>query len=401
MNVLDRQDRTLVAGLILALIVVFARPIQYLFDMAREVEQNSGLALVPALVILTIVFVWHQQGKRKEARARAARAEADAVQAQVRAQEMEALVDFGQPLGRSLDKEGLREVVLQHLAKLVGSDDAWVVTRFDGHWQPLVGAAHDSRAGIEQQREQIAERALGIDNGGSAAPAIVDGHLCVPMLAGGDPVGMLGVPEAAGPFNEGRRRVLAATAALLAISVRNVQLFREVRENSLRDGLTGCFNRTHAREVIDAELRRARRSRQPVSLIMFDLDYFKEINDRHGHLCGDTVLVSVAARMREVLRGSDVKCRYGGEEFLVLLPETPLEGAKRVADGLRRAMAEMAVQWKDERLSVTASFGVTMAAPSELDTDAVIARADAALYHAKEQGRNCVRLLDAVVPQPV
>ena len=86
MNVLDRQDRTLVAGLILALIVVFARPIQYLFDMAREVEQNSGLALVPALVILTIVLVWHQQGKRKEARARAARAEADANTSRARAE---------------------------------------------------------------------------------------------------------------------------------------------------------------------------------------------------------------------------------------------------------------------------------------------------------------------------
>ena len=96
--------------------------------------------------------------------------------------------------------------------------------------------------------------------------------------------------------------------------------------------------------------------------------------------------------MREVLRGSDLKCRYGGEEFLVLLPETPVEGAKRVADTMRRELAEMKVAWKDTTVSVTASFGVSAALPSEVDTHALIGRADAALYRAKEQGRNCVRL---------
>ena len=96
--------------------------------------------------------------------------------------------------------------------------------------------------------------------------------------------------------------------------------------------------------------------------------------------------------MRDVLRGSDLKCRYGGEEFLVLLPETPMEGAKRVADTLRRELAELPIHWKDETLSVTASFGVTMGLPSEIDVEAIVGRADQALYRAKEQGRNCVRL---------
>ena len=190
---------------------------------------------------------------------------------------------------------------------------------------------------------------------------------------------------------------MAARRWWRAITLRNAELFREVRENSLRDGLTGCFNRTHAIEVIDTELRRARRSQAPVSLIMFDIDHFKDVNDKHGHLCGDAVLAAVGVRMRDVLRGSDLKCRYGGEEFLVLLPETPLEGAKRVADTLRRELADMQVDWKNEPVKITASFGVAGALPSEIDTQAIIGRADAALYRAKDQGRNCVRLDMAAV----
>ncbi len=393
MNFIGRQDRMLLAGLAVALIVVFSRQIRVLLDMARAVEQSSGLALLPALLILIVLFALHQQGKRQEAKAQAASAEADAKLAETRAEELERLVIFGQALGRSLDLDAIRDVVMQHLPKLAGTDDAWAMMRLDGHWLGLVGAARENRRDLEQIHEEIADRAmLGGASGVSGSPVSAEGHLCLPMTAGGHTVGVLGVPDAAGPFTEGRRRVLAAAATLLGISLRNAQLFREQKEHSLRDGLTGCFNRTHALEVIEVELRRAKRSRLPMSLIMFDLDHFKEINDRYGHLCGDAVLAAVGAKMRDELRGSDLKCRYGGEEFIVLLPETPLEGAKRVADTLRRSLEELPVHWKDETLNITASFGVTVAMPAEIDREALIGRADAALYRAKEQGRNCVRL---------
>ncbi len=195
-----------------------------------------------------------------------------------------------------------------------------------------------------------------------------------------------------GPLGPDRHRALEAAAALLAVSLKNAQLFREVKENSLRDPLTGCASKAHATEIIDAELRRARRSQMPVSLIMFDLDHFKDVNDRYGHLCGDAVLASVGRRMKEVLRGSDLKCRYGCEEFLVLLPETPLHGARRVAETLRREIAERPVQWEGEALTITASFGLTQAMPGEIDIQTIIGRADTALYRAKEEGRNCVRI---------
>jgi diguanylate cyclase (GGDEF)-like protein len=165
-----------------------------------------------------------------------------------------------------------------------------------------------------------------------------------------------------------------------------------VHDNSIRDGLTGCYNRQHALEMLDAELRRSNRSQHKLSLLMFDLDHFKAINDQYGHLCGDAVLSAVGRRMQAVLRASDVKCRYGGEEFLVVLPETPSVGARRVADILRQDLADHPMIWrvaeKQVTIPITASFGVTTALPGERQTTEIIARADAALYHAKEHGRN-------------
>ena len=392
MNLIRPRDRMLVAGLAVAVIVVFSRQVLTLIDRARAVEREWGLGLIPALLILIVVFLFHQQGKRQEAKAQAAAAEAGAAAAQTRAEDMERLAMFGQALGRSLDLEAIRDVVTQHLPKLAGTDEAWAMMRVDRHWQALAGTARENRREIERTRENLASRALDSEMRSASDPVTMEGHICIPMTAGGHAVGVLGLPESAGPFTEGRWRVLSATATVLGIALRNAQLFQELREHSLRDGLTGCFNRTHALEVLDVELRRARRSHLPVSLIMFDLDHFKEVNDRYGHLCGDAVLAAVGNRMRDVLRGSDLKCRYGGEEFLVLLPETPLEGAKRVADTLCRELSDLPIHWKDETLNISASFGVTVALPSEIDSEALIGRADQALYRAKEQGRNCVRL---------
>src|SRR6185312_17086653 len=132
MNLIRPRDRMLIAGLAVALIVVFSRQVLTLIDRAREVERASGLGLIPALLILIVVFLFHQQGKRQEAKAQAAAAEAGAHAAESRADEMERLVTFGQALGRSLDIEAIRDVVLQHLPRLSGSDNGWVLLRSCG-----------------------------------------------------------------------------------------------------------------------------------------------------------------------------------------------------------------------------------------------------------------------------
>jgi hypothetical protein len=161
MNVIDRQDRMLLGGLALALIVVFARPIRDLLDQARDVERSSGLALVPALLILTAVFLFHQQGKRQKAKAGAAAAEAHAQQAELRATELERLVNFGEALGRSLDLEAIRDVVLHHLPTLTGTEETWVLVRTGGGWEALSGTPNDTRREVERAREHLADRMLG------------------------------------------------------------------------------------------------------------------------------------------------------------------------------------------------------------------------------------------------
>ena len=394
MALVRSQDRVLLVALLVALFVVFAKPVEYVLDLAADVHRASGLDLLPALLILTVVFIVHQRTKRQEAKTMAAASAAVARQAETRAAEMERLVAFGQALARSLDVDAIREVVQRRLPGLVGTPRAWVAMRVDGHWRAIAGSPPWSPDQLEVECERMADRALAPD-GPVQDVVLLDEQMWLPVAVAGQPVAMLGLPAADAP-DESRTGTLAAAASLLGLSLRNAQLFRDLREHSVRDGLTGCFNRSHAMDVLDAELRRARRSQAPLSLIMFDLDRFKDVNDRFGHLCGDAVLAAVGERMREVLRGSDLKCRYGGEEFLVLLPDTPIEGARRVAESLRRELASRPFTWKNEPITVTASFGVTAALPAEINTEAVVGRADAALYRAKDEGRNCVRVASEI-----
>jgi diguanylate cyclase (GGDEF)-like protein len=385
---MGRNDAVLMVGLTVALFVIFSGPMAKLLDYVREVEKIHGLQLLPALVILATIFSFHQLFKRQELRAESLSVARAAKEATERAAELSRLVAFGHALARTMDSQShdsIRAAMAAHIPLLAPGRDAWVMTRTRaGVWESLV-AVGDSSPG---DRERAARRALG-----EADPFVgpTPSEVCFPMIIAGTPEGVLGVaPEPA--LTDHQRSVLSAAAALLAVSLKNAELFREIRENSVRDGLTGCFNRTHAIEVLDAELRRARRSKLPLSLLMFDLDNFKNINDRHGHLCGDAVMAAIGAIMKSELRGSDVKCRYGGDEFMVILPDTPVGGARQVADNLRRAIAERPVMWNDGQITVTASFGITAVNTADHDPRSAIARADSALYRAKQVGRNAIQV---------
>jgi diguanylate cyclase (GGDEF)-like protein len=381
MRIFGRNDAFLLGGFAIAVWVVSSRQLGTLLDRAREIDHSRGLQLVPGLFLLAVVFLIHQVRKRGEI-------VREASVATMRAAEMDRLVQFGKALAQSLDSSSIRSATVEHLPLIASGRKVWAITRCGGHWIELTPIDPSARGAVEH----AAAHAMG-DADAVREPASGDVY-CIPLVAAGEPVGAIGVTPNP-PLTDTECAALAAAAALLGPSAKNAELYSEVQENSVRDALTGCFNRRHSLEVLDPELRRARRSHGAFSLVMLDLDHFKAINDRFGHLCGDAVLAHVGQRMQTVLRGSDTKCRYGGEEFLVLLPDTPLAGARRVAEMLRNDLEQRPFRWNDRKLVVTASFGIAEIIDGDDTGSSIIARADAALYRAKQDGRNCVRTAKA------
>jgi diguanylate cyclase (GGDEF)-like protein len=166
-----------------------------------------------------------------------------------------------------------------------------------------------------------------------------------------------------------------------------------MRRATIVDQLTGCATRAEGLRRLEAELRRAERSRTSVAVLMLDLDHFKNINYQFGHNAGDTVLSSVGQLLLGTLRASDVRCRWGGEEFLIVLPESSVGRAQRASEALRERIANAAIRASDHTIRLTASIGVTVSRPGETDIQKVIERADAALYRAKSAGRNRVKVV--------
>ncbi len=192
-------------------------------------------------------------------------------------------------------------------------------------------------------------------------------------------------------LQQGLRAHIANLDHLVAERTRQLEALAEANHQlSITDALTGCFNRRVLASRLFDELERARRYGRPISVICLDLDHFKKVNDRHGHLAGDTVLCTAADRLRSALRSHvDWVVRLGGEEFLIVLPETNLEAALLNAERLRQLLEGESVAFEGHLIPITASFGVAQCQPDE-DATALLVRADDLLYQAKAAGRNRV-----------
>ena len=226
---------------------------------------------------------------------------------------------------------------------------------------------------------------------------IVCGHIgdagavyhCEPLLAGGEVIGTLHLK---GRIDAEHRFRLAVMAENIASALFNYRLQRGLREQSIRDPLTGLFNRRYLEESLRLEISRAARSGDPLSVVMCDVDHFKRFNDEFGHDAGDAVLQAVGAELRTRFRDGDVVCRFGGEEFTVIAPgSTPAALAERV-EIIRRAIMDISLHQAGQALgSVSMSFGIAAwHFGDDPDGAALLQAADAALYRAKREGRNRV-----------
>jgi diguanylate cyclase (GGDEF)-like protein len=193
------------------------------------------------------------------------------------------------------------------------------------------------------------------------------------------------------PFGEKDLKTLGSIADYAAIALENARNFRRVQELTITDEHTGLYNCRYLMSCLSSEIARARRFGHPLSLVFFDLDHFKQVNDTYGHRCGSAVLKECGQVVRATLRGTDVATRYGGDEFVCLLPETGKDLAIVCAERLREAIAARRfLEPMGLEVKVTASFGVACFPEDGEDEEALLRQADLAMYRVKDSGRNGV-----------
>ncbi len=224
-------------------------------------------------------------------------------------------------------------------------------------------------------------------------PAIPQYALCIPMIAHGETSGIVyldtGSQMEGVSLSDHEKRGLRRVAEHLSLAVANLTLRETLRIQSIRDPLTGLFNRRYMEESLERELRRSLRKETFLSILMADIDHFKRFNDTFGHEAGDAVLRELARTFQALLRAEDIVCRYGGEEFLVVLPETTPTTAQETAERLRNAVQAIQIQHYGQELNgITLSIGIACYPEHATDTKALVHAADAALYQAKNSGRN-------------
>ena len=273
-----------------------------------------------------------------------------------------AITRFGEALAATHDPEQLLRVIVEAAVEATGATGAELVAD-DG----TVVATGDPESGAMR--------------------------LELPLNAGRTEFGSLTLVGES--FDDEQRMAATSLASHAAIALENARLHQIVERQALVDGLTGIANRRQCEDALTAEIARADRLATPLTLVLADLDDFKSINDVHGHAVGDDVLREFSAVLRATVRDSDLAGRWGGEEFLLLLPGADGDGGAQLADRVRRALSERTFRGKDgQAFSVTCSFGVAQHARAG-DERELFAAADHALYRAKRRGKNCVELNEA------
>jgi len=217
----------------------------------------------------------------------------------------------------------------------------------------------------------------------------ISSMICVPLIAKGEAIGVINITNKKNNklFNKQDLEFIEALSNQAAIAIDNAKLY----ELATKDGLTKLYIHRHFRSLLEAEITRASRYNHVMSLLMMDIDNFKQVNDTYGHLIGDRVLKEIAVTIKNTVRNIDVPARYGGEEFTVILPETAAKDATVIAERLRKNIAAIEVQIDDKLvLRTSISIGISEYPSSATDSEELIKTADQALYKAKNDGKNCI-----------
>ncbi len=323
--------------------------------------------------------------------------------------DLTALTNMAGELERDMRPAAIAEVFLNYTIEtfdfargvVLAYSDYGRLTMLASHGGPGATAELAPTAAIERawkMREPLLVRKVSEREDGPLSDVLPDARnlVIVPLIAEGSPIGVL-VAEHGKPRIEQRAlTILTQFASHASLALRNAWLLEEMRTMADRDPLTGVANRRSFDARLELEVKRAQRTNDPLSLLLLDLDHFKQVNDLHGHPAGDRVLRQVSATLASHAREIDMPARYGGEEFALILPSCSPEEAGLVAERLRRAISELRI---DPGGPLTTSVGVASWPRNALDVRALVSASDEALYAAKRAGRNMVVTSDATVDE--
>jgi diguanylate cyclase (GGDEF)-like protein len=321
------------------------------------------------------------------------------------------LYEATKALGTEMDYQALLEAFGGMLSNLVASD-SWALGMRDEKGGALLrkaGAGYAEGAPLEMSLDRatavagtLAEKEGAIISNrshGSQVPAVLleglrgeaQHFLLAPLRIGGSLTGVLKLDRSDPPFDEEEGEVAFIFASQAALALEHARLYSDTKERATTDGLTGLYNHRYFQERLAAEIQAAERKSRPLTLALTDIDFFKKFNDTFGHQEGDVVLRKVAQLCKEQVRGSDIVCRYGGEEFVVILPECDVVEARTVMDRLRAYSATNLIGGSGPMATpITISIGLATYPQCGKEPREIIHAADEALYKAKHSGRNKV-----------
>jgi diguanylate cyclase (GGDEF)-like protein len=338
--------------------------------------------------------------------------------------ELQAFNEIGRTLTSTLDVREVLQLIMQKVSEVL-RPGAWALLLLDEpsrelYFEVVVGPGADK---LRQARLPMGQGLAGAV-AREGQPVLLDSarsdprfsaslddlaggrsgsFAAVPLRSKGRVFGVIELvnPEGGRQFDPEDLRVLAALADYAAIAIENARNFERIRELTLIDDHTGLFNARHLYGALESEVARARRFGRTFSLVFLDLDRFKLVNDRHGHQAGSAVLKEVGHVLKKALRAMDVPVRYGGDEFVVLLPEADRGQAMAVAERLRRSIKESSFL-ADRGLSVrvTASFGIATYPDDGTTTEELLRLADTAMYRVKDSGRDGIAQASGIAGAP-